>query len=156
MTPNPAIKRAGLLWIGEKFYPTPADWIRESREQGISRRIHAVPNDFEVGKTWVCVAHIKAIKKPCDHGIEPHPDQTVAETLTAQANCDLCDKDGFVYTPGIFQMFQPQAIEYVVKGDETDDELEKLAKRGFTLVKIERVGDQPFNFDDAEETATVH
>lgn len=157
-TPNPDIKRAGLLWIGEKFYKTPADWIKESRELGISRRIHSVPNDFEVGKTWVAVAHIKAIKKHCDHGLDSTKQYGIAERAVATRACELCDDEGLIYTPGIFQMFQPTAIEYVVKGDESDDELEKLAKRGFTLIKVERVTDtpeKPFNFDDVEECETT-
>src|SRR5262249_34673856 len=29
--------KAGLLWIGEKFYPTPADFEREGVQMGLSR-----------------------------------------------------------------------------------------------------------------------
>lgn len=39
LTPNPKIKRAGLLWIGEKFYKTPADWIK-----GIARARYQSPH----------------------------------------------------------------------------------------------------------------
>ena len=46
-------RQVGLLWCGEKFYSTPQDWSREAREQGVSRRISTVPNDFVVGETWV-------------------------------------------------------------------------------------------------------
>jgi len=42
-------ERAGLLWIGEQFYKTPAAWIAEGREMGFSRRIKAVPRGFEIG-----------------------------------------------------------------------------------------------------------
>lgn len=94
----------------------------------------------------------------CDHGLDPEKSYGIAERAIACRACERCDDEGVIYTPGIFQMFQPQAIEYVVKGDETDDELEKLAKRGFTLVKIERVTspDKPFNFDELDEVETVH
>jgi hypothetical protein len=102
------IGRCGLLWIGEKFYATPADWTREANEQGVSRRIPAVPHGFEVGKTWVLVAHKKCIANP----------------------------DG-TFSPGVFHAFQPTAVEYVVKGDETPDEIESLEKRGLTPVKVE-------------------
>jgi hypothetical protein len=46
------------------------------------------------------------------------------------------------YQAGIFQAFKPTAIEYVVKGDESEEELARKVKRGITLVRIERVGEQ--------------
>jgi len=41
-------------------------------------------------------------------------------------------------TPGIFSVFIPTAIEYITKGDETEEEIEKLEKRGITPVKVEK------------------
>ena len=114
LSPAWAQRRVGLLWCGEKFYATPQDWIREAREQGVSRRISTVPNDFIVGETWVLMAHPKAIMGTNDAG-------------------------EIVYQPGIFQAFKPTAIEYVVKGDESAEELERKEKRGITLVQIVRV-----------------
>jgi hypothetical protein len=55
------IGKAGLLWIGEKFYPTPGDWLREAATMGVSRRIPAVPHGFKLGETIILVAHRKAI-----------------------------------------------------------------------------------------------
>jgi hypothetical protein len=101
--------RHGLLWIGEAFYPTPEYWMQEARAQGISRRIPAVPKGFVVGETWVLVAHRKAIR----------------------------NADG-TYTPGLFQMFRPSAVEYVVKGSETSETLVALEKRGITPVAVTR------------------
>jgi hypothetical protein len=117
LSPTRDTLRAGLLWCGEKFYPTPQDWTREAREQGVSRRISTVPNDFVVGETWVLMAHPKAIMGTDDTG-DIH------------------------YQPGIFHAFKPRAIEYVVKGDESEEELARKGKRGITLVRIERVGEQ--------------
>lgn len=105
--------RAGLLWIGEKFYPRPIDWEREADAQGVSRRIPAVPRDFKLGETWVLVAHRKAIEDP----------------------------DGS-FTPAIFRAFKPTRIEVVVTGDEPDDEIDGMVKRGLTPIKIERAGEQ--------------
>lgn len=101
--------RCGLLWVGEKFYQRPEDWTGEAMTKGVSRRIPAVPRDFEVGKTWVLVAHKKCIRNP----------------------------DG-TFTPAIFHAFRPSAVEYVVKGDETDEEIDALVRRGLTPVVIER------------------
>jgi hypothetical protein len=120
---------AGLLWIGEKFYPTPADWIKESLNMGVSRRISQVPRELEIGKTWVLVAHRKTIKTDgdCSCGL---PDGA------GPGHLEKCGYYEATYTPAIFYAFRPTAIEYVVKGDETEDELNKLEKRGFSLVKV--------------------
>jgi len=101
--------RAGLLWVGEKFYTT-NKFLTEAATRGISRRIATVPHGFKVGETWIYFAHKKAI--PGQNG---NPDSA-----------------------GIFAAFQPIRIEYVVKGNESDDELRKLGKRGFTLVDVKK------------------
>ena len=101
--------RVGLLWIGEQFYATPQDWIREAGRMGISRRLSKIPKGFELHKTWVWVAHRRAIR----------------------------NADG-TFAAGVFQVFKPTAIEYVVTGRETDDELEAMRKRGWTPVQVKR------------------
>lgn len=106
-------RKAGLLWIGEKFYPTPESFAKESRRLGISRRIVAVPKGFKPGKTWVLLGHRKGIEK---------------------------EKDEF--SPAIVFAFKPERIEQVVSGEETDDELNKIIKRGIVPVKVERIGEQ--------------
>jgi hypothetical protein len=55
--------RVGLLWVGSVFYDKPEAFMREAARMGISRRISQIPKGFEVGKTWVLLAH----RKP-----EPH------------------------------------------------------------------------------------
>ena len=54
--------KAGLIWIGEKFYSTES-FLQEAAEQGVSRRINTVPHDFELGKTWIFLAHKKGIQE---------------------------------------------------------------------------------------------
>jgi len=106
----------GLLWIGEKFYKTPEEFLAEGMEQGISRRISAIPNDFEIGKTWVLFAHRK-----------------VQGAFTTG--------EGYHYFPGIFGCFKPERIEYIVKDDDSEEKLERMEKRGITLVKLVRTDD---------------
>jgi hypothetical protein len=125
---NP-VGKVGLLWIGEQFYPTPADFNDEAAAQGISRRISSVPNGFEVGKTWVALAHRKAVSRVCECEGKPE--------------CEKCGGDGVEHIPAIFRMFRPEAIEYVVKGDETDQELEAMDKRGITPVRVMRADETP-------------
>ena len=102
--------QVGLTWIGERHYPTPADFMREAAAMGISRRIKTIPKGFELGKTWALLAH----------------------RLTIPAT-----EKGKEATAGIFFMYQPTAIEYVCKGTETKEEIDALTKRGLTPVMVE-------------------
>lgn len=108
------IGKAGLIWIGEKYYPTLEDFQEEAHRYGISRRLTNVPNDFVVGETWVLLAHRKAILDPFEWGKK------------------------VTYSPGIFRVWKPERIEIIVTGDEPDDEIEGYLARGLTPVKIER------------------
>lgn len=131
-----SMKRAGLLWIGGKFYATPADWMAEVVEQGVSRRIQSVPKDFELGKTWVFVAHREVMTETCE---ECKGSKFIAtDDPTIERECEPCKGTGQVKVAAIFHAFQPTAIEYVVKGDETDEEIERLEARGITPVCVER------------------
>lgn len=56
---GPAIGRAGMLWVGEAFYPSPVEFMLEARAQGISRRVNFLPHGFKLGETWVILAHIR-------------------------------------------------------------------------------------------------
>ena len=87
--------RAGLLMDRlEAFYPTPQAFMEEAARAGISRLITAVPREFQRGRTWVLCAHRSAIAAA--PGADP--------------------------TAGVFTLFRPTAVEYVVRGDESDAE----------------------------------
>lgn len=102
-----SVDKFGMIWIGEKYYPTIDTFNAEARHMGISRRIKTIPRDFKVGESWIFFAHIHAIRK-----------------------------DGGEFAPGLFKAWRPQRIEYVIKGDETPEELAKLEARGVSLVDI--------------------
>lgn len=129
-------KRCGLIWVGEKFYATPEAFMREAVEMGVSRRISTVPREFVIGETWVALAHPKAIYHPEDADPED---------------------PGSGYRGGVFTFFRPTGIEYIVKGNETEDELDRLEERGFKLIRVVRLGEQSgledLIEDDEEEAA---
>src|SRR5258706_1411764 len=83
---------AGLLWIGGKFYPTTESFAQEAAALGVSRRIGALPRGFVVGKTWVFLAHARALE----------PGLANDQTATA----------------GVFRVFLPERIEKIVKLSE--------------------------------------
>ena len=128
--------RAGLIWIGESFYPTPEHFLQEARRAGVSRRISAIPRGFELGETVVFLAHRKALIEACEcqDGI---PVTDTAGALQAAAQCDVCSEiPGRVFKPGVFSVFRPTAIEQVVTKDTTDEEVEALERRGITPVIV--------------------
>ena len=55
--------KAGLLWVGAQFYPTIEHFEAEAKALGVSRRITAIPRDFEMGKTWILFAHPRGVIK---------------------------------------------------------------------------------------------
>jgi hypothetical protein len=140
--------RHGLIWVGEQFYPSPEAWTREAATQGVSRRIGALPKDFQLGETWVLVAHRKAIPVvPCGEAVD------LVDTCgrrTGHLGEHHRDRE---YIPGVFHAFKPSAIEYVVRGDETPEELDALAKRGITPVKVFVDGVPVTDVDDAHDDA---
>jgi hypothetical protein len=103
--------KMGLMWVGEAFYPTPEHFMRESGLMGVSKRIPQFPKNFVVGKTWVALAHRKCIPVALDGGGRDHE-------------------------PGVFAVFLPTRIEYVVKSTDTEAKLDELEKKGFTLVRV--------------------
>lgn len=117
--------RVGLVWVGGAYYSTTDSFVNEVRRQGVCRRITTVPKGFEIGKTYVFLAHRKAIEQD--------------------------DK----FSAGVFCVFQPKAIEYVVKEDDSEEKLERLEKRGITLVKIERVGETKKLFEKEKKDGRI-
>ena len=93
--------RAGLLWVGEKFY-TVESFLQESADMGISRRINSIPRGFKVGKTWIFMAHRKCIQKWNEDG----PKDVMGMPTETE------------HVPGIFTAFRPQRIEKLVKQSE--------------------------------------
>lgn len=136
-------ERAGLIWIGAAFYPTPELFMDEAARMGVSRRLAQVPRDLKIGETWIALAHPKAVPGECEHGAPAgHP-------------CPNCPyyKSAGEWRGGVVTFFRPSAIEYVVKGNETEAELDALEKRGFQLVKVIKAGAAVPLLDDSQEAA---
>lgn len=151
-------KRGGLLWVGESFYKTTSDFNREAHEQGICKRVSAIPKGFVVGTHHVLLAHPKAVSLVCHdcngtgNALAPVPGETEHGVVTKEGEiiptCVTCKGVGAIQAPGIFRMFKPSRIEYILKGDETSAEIADLEKRGLTTVRLVR--------DDGQDAAAVH
>jgi|TARA_Y100000034_G_C6585786_1_gene254273 hypothetical protein len=115
------VSDAFLLWIGKKFY-TPESFNHEALKMGISKRIAStstgnpsMPKDFELGVSWVALAHPEV----------PYNEEGKSTTIA-----------------GIFSAFRPQRIEYAVMGEMMNDgdylqRLERLEEQGVDLVRVE-------------------
>ena len=52
-----------LMCVGERFYPKAGDFLAESLNMGVSKRISTIPNNLIVGHSWVFLAHPTAYQK---------------------------------------------------------------------------------------------
>lgn len=117
-----SLDRVLLLWVGAKHYATPEEFADEAAKMGISRRINYVPKGFKVGEHYVVLAHVK-VRFLCDGKGD---------------DCERCHGSGFEEKPGAFRIFMPNNIEYVIKGTETDEELEAMRERGIEPVIVQK------------------
>lgn len=140
--------KAGLLWIGEKFYKTPEDFDRESAHLGVSRRIHALPRGFKVGETWILLAHPKTVPMVCTvcggagyaDGVERGFILAGEESKTpssAKEQCKDCNGTGRLKAPGIFKVWRPSRIEKIVaESSRGSAEVQELLDKGITPVFV--------------------
>jgi hypothetical protein len=126
---NPeAIGRAGLIWIGEKFYKNPAEFMIEGRELGFSRRIQAIPRGFKIGETWVMLAHPKTI-----HTFEDVKNDQLELSEAPVAPVERTEK----WLPGIFTLWCPTRIERLfVESQRDSDEVKNAIEQGITPVFV--------------------
>lgn len=121
--------RAGIMWVGAKFYPTPEAWASEAKTQGVSKRISQVPKDFVVGETWIFIGHRKAIVETC----------SCVQNDAPELGCEKCKGTGKIEKPGVFHAFKPTRIEIVIDETYTQEKVDELIKKGFTPVIVNRV-----------------
>lgn len=130
-----SIGKAGLLWIGEKFYKTPGEFTKEGVAMGFSRRIKALPRGFKVGETWVLLAHSKTIETWEDAST---PTEAGPKEADAQILLDApAIEQRKVFKPGVFTLWRPSAVEKILPESKRDsDEVKELIERGITPVFV--------------------
>jgi hypothetical protein len=130
-----SVKKFGLLWTGGQYYPTPTDFLKEANMAGLSKRINTIPKDLVLGETWIMLAHNKAITILHDEKGELLPEP--------------------IYKKGIFAAFVPTRLEYIVKGTETEEELDRLEKQGYKLIQVIEDVDAQTDINDQLEDYDV-
>lgn len=129
------IDRCGLIWVGHGHYGTPEEFQTEARRMGISRRIKAVPQAFVAGKTWVMLGHRRCFTDQCpDCQGSGEVQDDIVESIKME--CPDCKGSGKTYRPGIFSMFLPSRVEKVVDEETSEEDIEKLNRRGIDAVIV--------------------
>lgn len=143
---NPALMgKVGLLWVGEKFYKTPREFMAEGYKMGISRRLTAIPRDYKQGETWVMLAHPKAValpRKVVSFGadqfgiLDPLTENEEVGLFASKSDAadiaaarDLRDP---LFGPGVFYVFKPNGFELIVKQSDYDRVLAAVKVREFS------------------------
>lgn len=109
---------AWVIWVGESYYESPEDFVREARNMGISRKIGFVPEGLQPGD-WVYLGYRKLI--PTGH---------------------FNKKGEEVKDPGIFHAFKIQRIEKLLTETQQQDQayVRHLLERG--IVPVVEVDDE--------------
>lgn len=132
---DPSDAAAYIIWIGAQHYKTPADFINEAKQQGISRRLPGdhIPKSLTPGETVVYLAHIAACVV-----VEPLVmQQAMAIVAGPVEQPRLVDSEQKNPAPGIFTAFIPQRIEKLYwESKFTAADREECEKRGITPVLI--------------------
>jgi len=124
-------EKAFLLWVGEKYYPTPEHFINEAIKLGVSKAVPSIPKDFELGVSKVYLAHLKAVRAEVKD----------EQTLTGYKPIKIA---------GIFYAFIPQRFELLVKESDFKAEEEKYLKmeeQGIEIIVV------PDNYEEMVKKA---
>jgi hypothetical protein len=120
------------MWVGEQFY-TMASFIDEANRMGISKRIHAFPDELEIGD------RIYLAYKKCFRTEIPPEEQRKGRGR----------KKTEVWEPGIFYAFTVTALHKVMNHQKAinPEEVAKLITNGVTPV---------VEFDNPEDVKKIH
>jgi hypothetical protein len=127
---------AGLMWIGDRFY-TVTEFNEEANRLGISKRVPAIPQWLEIGKTWIFLAYGKVFSESCARcrgAGKMLVVQTAAESAFLE-ECEYCE-NGRVHRPGVFRAFIPQRLVRIIPDTMPEAERATLRKQGLTLVEV--------------------
>jgi len=103
----------GLMWVGKKYY-TPEEFIAEDKTLGICKAIKQIPKGLVLGKTWVLIAHPRAITFE-----------------------DMAEPGELSSMPGVFYAFQPVRVEMLIyQALATPEKLAELEAKGITPIIV--------------------
>jgi len=127
---DPQDEPSYIMSVGEKYYKTPQDFVKEALAMGISKRIPFIPKGLELGKTAIYLAHPKACEVK-ESAVLQQAMSIVEEAQTKQPK--LLEAERIEKKLGIFCAFIPKRVEKLIwEKDATPEELGKLQHRGIS------------------------
>lgn len=139
--------QALMAWVGVKYYRTPKDFLEEGQAMGFSRRIpERMIGPVVRRKLPIILAH--------RHGIEwtekvdrlpKEEEQAAVLEIEDQLQFHLSiedpkdkSKEIVRYSEAKFiYAFYPKNVEYILKGDESDERIQELTELGVKLVDFD-------------------
>ena len=105
-----------LLWVGKKYY-TVKTFEKEALAMGVSKRINSIPEQLQLGQTWILLCHPEAV------------------TLTGT---DPEYKGKGSMAAGIFRMLKPDHIAMPMYESQASDDFKDwlLSFKGIKVVPI--------------------
>lgn len=127
------------MWVGGRFY-TPESFTAEAVVLGPSKRVPwPLPKWFELGVTWVFLAHEEGTLEACPacegHG-RPVLPQAVGGLALQVTQCETCGGTGSVMAPAVFHVFKPRRTVRIIPDTMPEEERERLRAQGLTLVAV--------------------
>lgn len=143
-SPEIAGPNAMVVFVGNKFY-SPAEFVDEALKMGASKKVSNLPEWFEIGKTWVYLAHNKACFRQKE---DPKTKRPVFDEKTKEPV--------MVLLPGLIGCFRPVQIDLVVKNERAIPERAKRYAERFgdercRIVRVVPAEGEQTNFDEKEE-----
>src|SRR3990167_818632 len=128
---------AALAWVGEKWY-SPASFTEEANRLGASKRVSKIPKWFEVGKTWMFLAHSRVFSEPCSEcqGTPTPLEQAAAGRTHRSEDCPECDGEGTIWNPGIFYAFVPKRLVKILADNAHPRYIAQAEERGYTVLLV--------------------
>ena len=118
------LEKAGLMFVGEKHYKHPSDFIQEAVEMGISKRVNAIPKELRFNEDYILLAHKKGMEK----------------RITQEAVGLVTTIEKTIIVPAIFYAFKPTHAEKVVTQEMLDsmheEEKKSAEERGIRFVVV--------------------
>jgi len=109
---QPSEDPAALMWVGDKYY-SPESFNKEAIEMGVSKRINALPNFFKVGKTWLFLAHKKAVREFSE------------------------EKKKLVQKPGIIMLCRPnKLLKVMTESAITEEKVREYEEQGIDIMSV--------------------
>ena len=109
-------EKGWLMWVGREY--TVESFRKEADLQGVSKRIHAIPKDLELGVDWVYLAKQRLIPGSSQMWLPGEAEERAG------------------YGPGVFEVFRPTRVEKVVSDLSGQDTLDELYAQGVTPVTV--------------------